>query len=172
MSAGQQYGKMLSTLPEFVQNPDCTEVVKVYRNSATGVWYQKNSLGVISLYRPGANYKSYVAKLTQAGIENPSAIVLGDNSIGAIVWTRLAEGSYLGTLAGAFPVGRTRIIPPTNSKNPVGAEMNWYAVGSADANTVFIKTGEITALGVSTAEDGVLTAASLASIEILVYPAA
>lgn len=47
-------------------------------------------------------YKKYVALLTQSGTSAPTATV-GENNIGAIVWSRAGAGVYDATLAGAFP---------------------------------------------------------------------
>ena len=49
--------------------------------------------------------KSYYALMNQAGVAAPVATVL-QNSVGAIVWTYLANGEYVCTLAGAFLVGK------------------------------------------------------------------
>lgn len=59
----------------------------------------------------GSSYLVYTARITQSGTSNPSATVIGDNTIGDIVWTRSDVGRYIGTLTGAFPSGRT-VAPP------------------------------------------------------------
>lgn len=50
----------------------------------------------------GHDCKVYRATLTQSGTDAPVATVL-ENSIGAIVWTRYSDGTYVGTLTNAFP---------------------------------------------------------------------
>jgi hypothetical protein len=55
----------------------------------------------------GAGYLVYTALLSQTGTDAPVATVLGDNTIGNIVWTRVGVGAYTGTLAGAFVSGKT-----------------------------------------------------------------
>jgi hypothetical protein len=50
---------------------------------------------------PVVNYKRYIALISQTGILDPVATVL-ENTIGDIVWSRVAVGDYLGTLTGAF----------------------------------------------------------------------
>jgi hypothetical protein len=51
-------------------------------------------------------YKKYVALMTQTGTAAPTVIVL-ENSIGDIVWTRDSTGIYEGTLTGAFTLDKT-----------------------------------------------------------------
>jgi hypothetical protein len=55
----------------------------------------ENSTGLL------LNYKSYVALITQVGTGAPTVFIL-ENTIGDIVWTRLATGDYRGTLTDAF----------------------------------------------------------------------
>jgi hypothetical protein len=54
--------------------------------------------------------KIYTALLSQSGVSDPAAAVLGTNSIGAISWTRTGPGTYSGTLNGAFPIGKTFVV--------------------------------------------------------------
>lgn len=87
-------------------------------------------------------FKIYTALLTQAGTADPSAIVLGDNDIGTIVWTRTGAGDYLGTLTDAFVEDKTGIIIPNiDNAKQTGAE--W-----ADKDTIrvdsFIADGTAT----------------------------
>lgn len=56
-------------------------------------------------------YKVYVALLTQSGTDAPVATVLENNLSGTIVWSRNSTGSYSGTLATEFTVGKTWIAP-------------------------------------------------------------
>ena len=51
-------------------------------------------------------YKKYIALISQSSTSAPTVIEL-ENTIGPIVWTRTAVGTYLGTLAGVFTVGKT-----------------------------------------------------------------
>jgi hypothetical protein len=51
-------------------------------------------------------YTKYIALITQSSTADPTVIEL-ENTIGPIVWTRSALGTYLGTLAGVFTVGKT-----------------------------------------------------------------
>lgn len=54
----------------------------------------------------GLPYTEYVAFMYQSGTSDPAPVV-ASNTIGAIVWTRNAVGSYQGYLAGAFPTDKT-----------------------------------------------------------------
>ena len=51
-------------------------------------------------------YTKYIALISQSSTAAPTVIEL-ENTIGPIVWTRTAVGTYLGTLAGVFTVGKT-----------------------------------------------------------------
>jgi hypothetical protein len=66
---------------------------------------------------PVVGYKKYIATISQTGILDPTVIVL-ENTIGDIVWTRFAVGNYLGTLTGAFPdADKTYLIVGQNNGN-------------------------------------------------------
>ena len=52
------------------------------------------------------SYKVYTALLTQEGSLAPTVVVL-ENTIGSIVWTRSLAGQYSGTLSGAFTANKT-----------------------------------------------------------------
>jgi hypothetical protein len=54
-------------------------------------------------------YLKYVALISQTGLLDPTVVVL-ENTIGDIVWTRIGLGGYLGTLAGAFFIKNTYVI--------------------------------------------------------------
>ena len=64
---------------------------------ATTAFVQENS-------RP---YKVYTALIKQTAANAPVATVLENNLGGTIVWTRSETGVYIGTLIGAFPLGKT-----------------------------------------------------------------
>ena len=55
---------------------------------------------------PVVPYKKYVALMTQTGSAAPTVVVL-ENTIGDIVWTRDSAGIYEGTLTGAFTLDKT-----------------------------------------------------------------
>ena len=51
-------------------------------------------------------YTKYIALISQSSTAAPTVIEL-ENTIGPIIWTRTAVGTYLGTLAGVFTTGKT-----------------------------------------------------------------
>lgn len=53
-------------------------------------------------------YKVYTALLSQTGTSNPTVVVL-ENELGDLVWTRNNVGVYYGTLANAF-IGNQTVI--------------------------------------------------------------
>lgn len=108
------------------------------------------------------NFKSYTATLTQAGTAAPTATPVNAGEaeyLGAIVWTRSAVGTYVGTLAGAFTADKTIIVvTPSDPLKPASAVRT-------DANTVTLKTAAETT-GTLALADGCLSGAS---VEIRVY---
>jgi hypothetical protein len=102
-------------------------------------------------------YKIYVANLSQSGTSDPTAVVLGGNQIGSIVWTRTGLGSYTGVLSGAFISGKTVIL---SGQNADGITANCFR---SDVNTVTLKT-------YLTFNGGSTDVFSDLSIEIRVYP--
>lgn len=70
-------------------------------------------------------YSKYVANIFQSGTSDPSATVL-ENTIGDIVWTRVATGVYRGTLSGAFPTADRTYIMLNGTTNPGLATAYWY----------------------------------------------
>lgn len=54
-------------------------------------------------------YKVYTALLSTVEDGSPTTVIL-ENTIGAIFWDRMFEGSYKATLAGAFTVGKTFVL--------------------------------------------------------------
>lgn len=105
-------------------------------------------------------YKVYTALLNQSGSSAPVATPLGDNTIGAIVWTRESEGRYVATLSAAFPFGKTR-LPPLGTLNYGGDNGESYFVRT-DNNSLLLITRDT-----GVASDDIL---SDTSIEIQVYP--
>jgi hypothetical protein len=101
-------------------------------------------------------YKVYTAMLTQVGISAPTADVILQNTIGNIVWTYAGVGQYIGTLAGAFTVGKTFML--TGNRQP-GAIIT--TTTAFDPDTVYVNT-----FNASTPANGKLL---LTPIEIRVY---
>lgn len=104
--------------------------------------------------------KKYVANIAQTGTSDPTAAVLGDNTIGSIVWTRNSAGNYTGTLSGAFTVNKTWLSAHSSALGKVTASLS-----RVDADTVtLIVYGEDS--GAVVPEDDF----DSVSIEIRVYP--
>lgn len=59
-------------------------------------------------------YKNYTALISQVGTNTPDIVVL-ENSLGNIVWTRESAGRYIATLANTFTIGKT-YCPPFDRK--------------------------------------------------------
>ena len=51
-------------------------------------------------------YKKYIALISQTSTSAPTVIEL-ENTIGFIIWTRVSQGVYNGTLTGAFTLNKT-----------------------------------------------------------------
>lgn len=103
--------------------------------------------------------KKYVAIINQSGSSAPVATVL-ENTIGNIVWSRVATGTYLGTLNGAFPVNKVLILSSMGVGGPA-AEIN-----SARAVDNFVYLVSIS----NSTYNPVDSALVNANIEIRVYP--
>jgi hypothetical protein len=98
-----------------VPNGTETKIVAGTDITVTGQGTVGNPYMVTSTARP---YKVYTALLTQSGTNAPVATVLGDNTIGNIVWSRQAAGEYYGTLAGAFTNPTLVFITPSTGGAP------------------------------------------------------
>jgi hypothetical protein len=111
--------------------------------------------------RKGLNqYKVYKAFLTQTTTDAPVATIL-ENTLGDIVWTRGNTGQYVGTLAGAFPGGKTFCLKLNGSD--CKAVSNTFTFGRTGDNAVYINSFN----GVyTTASDSIL---ENTQIEIQVY---
>ena len=104
---------------------------------------------------------TYSALLNQTGTAAPVATVLGQNSIGAIVWARSAQGVYTGTLSAAFTALKTSLKVFNNV-----AKDNMYVLLRTSANVITL-TSASNAAGTITANDALLTDTL---VEIEVYP--
>ena len=100
-------------------------------------------------------YNVYTALITQSGTSDPTVIILGQNEIGSIAWTRVAVGEYKGTLSGAF----------TNAKT----FLNLSSLG--ESGHIFSRTNsnEVSLIVVSAGGSGVDGELVSSSIEIRVY---
>jgi len=105
----------------------------------------------------------YTALISQSGTSAPT-VVIEDNTVGTIVWTRSATGAYLGTLTGAFPLGKTICLSTTASFG--GAVYpTIITIGRQNSDSVFLVTRQTDSVGTS-----VDSAMSNISIKIEVYP--
>ncbi len=95
----------------------------------------------------GGSYLKYIASMGQVGISDPQVIV-HENTIGNIVWTRDSDGLYIATLAGAFPNGKVwcNVTSGSNYGNttiPIG-----FAKENFNSNdSLALRTGYIDATG-------------------------
>lgn len=88
---------------------------------------------------PQTPYKIYEATLNQDGGTGAPTATVHNNTIGAIVWTRIATGGYVGTLTGAFTTGKTTI---SITEDPSGIEQRTFA-GTSTINTVYINKWQL-----------------------------
>ena len=96
----------------------------------TQIWRPSTVLtGVV-----GNSYKAFV---TQSGSGAPSPVIIGGNTVGAIVWARTTTGTYTLILAGAFPQTKTFAIANLISY-AVGAEFQ-ANIEWTDVNTLTMK---------------------------------
>lgn len=104
-------------------------------------------------------YKQYTALISQSGTSDPTAIVLGRNEIGTIVWTRSGTGIYTGTLSGAFTSNKTWLTVTNTDETSTQTHVRLVRTG---ANTVLLTTynGSFTPTDVFTN----------VALEIRVYP--
>lgn len=104
--------------------------------------------------------KIYTSLLTQSGTSDPTAIVLGTNTVGSIVWARTSAGVYTGTLSGAFTADKTWLNAHLSDQS--GGTVIIVKLVRTDANTV-----TLTSLNSSLVATDAFTQISL---EIKVYP--
>lgn len=67
-------------------------------------------------YTPSTVIQEYIAIITQTSTNNPEVLII-KNTIGDIVWTREAEGYYIGTLADTFTINKTAVFNGQSSDN-------------------------------------------------------
>lgn len=108
------------------------------------------------------SYKIYRALLTQVGTAAPTAVVL-ENTVGTIVWTRVANGSYRGTLAGAFLADKV-FSPGSVLNTTVDSSRLVLSIDRETNNSVLLTGYDVS--NASSNLDGLL---KTASIEILTF---
>jgi len=135
--------KNILILIAFVLLASTSNWVPLYTDGTlTGGGYEDSPLGVdtskvattydLMSAAGGASYDVYTAILTQTGTSAPTATVLENTLGGTVVWTYDAEGSYIGTLTGAFTADKTAIF--------TGGFDGFYFSYRGSANTVTILT--------------------------------
>lgn len=82
----------------------------------------------------GATYRTI---LNQTADNDPVATMIGNNTLGDIVWTRISTGNYKGTLNGFFPAGVALLICSHSANSPMG-------IGRLNDNEVLITTTDYT----------------------------
>lgn len=100
--------------------------------------------------------RRYVAILTQASTDAPTAVVLENTLGGTVVWTRDSGGVYDGTLVGAFPVAKTFLTLNDH---------NWDGTPTAGLYRVDDDTVRVAIAG-----DDLLVEPDSAHVQITVYP--
>lgn len=99
---------------------------------------------------------AYVSSIGAGGPGTPFK-----NTIGNIVWSKQGTGIFKGTLAGAFPEGKTFFLP-----QPAISPLSWILLDWEDENTVKIETKAFSGGSWSNSDYTLY----LTSIEIRVYP--
>lgn len=126
---------------------------ELYMDTDTGQVYTRANGTIIAVDGPTA--LTYEALLTQSGSNDPTAVV-NENTIGAIVWTRVNAGHYRGTLSSAFTADKTHAFIQMNSDS----KLCFIERGSANVVDVYTTNGSL----VKT--DGILTSTA---VRIKVY---
>ncbi len=91
----------ISELPQ-VSTLVSTDVLPSVASSVTSKITVQNLANTLN----SISYLRYVALLGQIGTDAPQVIIL-ENTIGDIVWTRQSTGDYRANLVGAFPANKT-----------------------------------------------------------------
>ena len=86
------------------------------------------------------NYVEWEGMLSQVAGGDPTEVVGKNTLSGAIVFTRVSDGEYLGTLAGAFPADKTFIYVGSFDKG-WGEDVKAFRL---DDDNISIRTGNST----------------------------
>jgi hypothetical protein len=133
-----------------------TTALKVTGGAQNGYVLSSDASGNTS-WTASIAYDYYVARFVQTGTASPT-VTTYENSIGSIVWTRLATGSYKGTLSGAFSSGKVHLL----FNNPLSTRIVYF-YNAADPNAIYIDCTDTTPAPADYGSDEL-------SIEIKVYP--
>lgn len=103
-------------------------------------------------------YKVWTGTLNQVSTGAPTTTIF-ENSVGAIVWTRITTGMYWGTLVGAFPASKTHLsITPSS---PTGS----YSIYRNTDDVIVVQTKDTSLFPFVDSDDKLFNN----SIEIRVY---
>lgn len=108
---------------------------------------------VENLNDDGGNYKRYVALLSEANPDPPTATIL-ENTIGAIVFSYSQLGDYVGTLLGAFPANK--FYSPDHLKIFFSASLavsQYWNITRIDDNSILVRVHDVAS---DTPNDGAL----------------
>ncbi len=159
---------LLQTAAEWAETTD--KVLQDYETGReTDTGYEKTGDGVSTWAElayddptptPGG-VKVYRALLTQTGMDAPTATVLQNTLGGTVVWTYANDGTYIGTLVGAFPEGKVSQWSGVAGSGDNAERM--YSVRRNDSDDEIVAYS----MAGNTLSDGRL---SSNYVEILVYP--
>ena len=103
--------------------------------------FQEGSASFLDIHNFVSPYKIYTALISQSDFNDPIVIIL-ENTIGDINWSFDANGSYFGTLTGAFTEYKSFsiITTNTNSSDAVVFSTQFISVDTICINTYNITT--------------------------------
>ena len=110
---------------------------------------------------PGGT-KIYRALLTQSGTDAPVATVL-TNTIGGIIWTRVSQGQYRGTLANSFPSNKPVVFCTSGAIDNFADSGFLVTARRVSENQIEVVSADVGVTGA----DGEI---SQSAIEIIIYP--
>jgi hypothetical protein len=119
----------------------------------------------------GVAYKSYTALMTQVGTDAPTVTEIYNN-IGPIVWTHMGfTGFLVGTLEGAFPLGKTISLDSVGIKSGGGMSFAQGFQALSDVDEFNIGMYELMSSGAGVGMEPVLRDDIMSNqlIEIRVY---
>jgi len=144
---------MFTYLAGFLGTPGAPSLTPVATN-AQAVAMTSGSVAITPSNLPSVLgwTKCYVASITQAGANPPVATILLNTMSGSITWVRNATGSYSGSLATGFTVGKTIVFGSLLESGVRNIE-----VIHRNVDTVTITTQTVAPPFTVTAADGLLT---------------
>jgi hypothetical protein len=143
-------------------------IVNVQANNDADFYADDGATQTPLVLRGTLPYLVYTALLDQSGTGAPAATIL-QNTIGAIVWSRVGPGQYFGTLTAAFTSNRTFVcISQMNETVGGGSSYSRFGINRQSANQVLVDTQFVDGTPQVFLADSLLVKAS---VEIRVYPA-